>query len=111
MRVERVRWREMTCALQIPLSHACRRCLYATQGNVSEKCACDTECVYKVLELKWWTCSEVSSLQSLGRFRATEAERYPRSMFADECLWCIADSLFKSIWIKSYEPQSSSLDI
>ena len=29
------------------LSHACTRCLYVTQKKtVSEKCACDTECVY-----------------------------------------------------------------
>ena len=28
------------------LSHACARCLYATQGKRVRKCACDTECVY-----------------------------------------------------------------
>ena len=26
------------------LSHACTRCLYATQGKCVRKCACDTEC-------------------------------------------------------------------
>ena len=47
MRMERVRWRDMTCALQTPLSHASARGLYATQGKcVRKMCVRHGVCVH-----------------------------------------------------------------
>ena len=46
MRMERVRWRDTTYALQTPWAMRVRDVCTPRNEHVSEKCACDTECVH-----------------------------------------------------------------
>ena len=66
MRMERVRWREVTCALQTSSAMRVRDVCTPRKENVSEKCAFDTECVHK----------HSGDMESQGNVHAKNFEKY-----------------------------------